>query len=89
MNKPPLPATAVPAAKPRPENWRYEATAAEIERIVNRIEMGELELEDVFEQFAQATEYLQQCEAFLNERQAQVNVLIETLGDSFGSQRSV
>jgi exodeoxyribonuclease VII small subunit len=66
---------------PQPKNWRYEAAVAQVEAIISRIESGELELEDVFEQFAQAVESLQQCEAFLTERQAQVNILIETLED--------
>jgi exodeoxyribonuclease VII small subunit len=64
-----------------PEHWHYETSVAEIEAIIDRIESGELELEDVFEQFAQAVESLQQCETFLTERQSQVELLIETLGD--------
>jgi exodeoxyribonuclease VII small subunit len=73
---------SVPPSHPqRPEHWHYETSVAEIETIINRIESGELELEDVFEQFAQAVESLGQCETFLNERQSQVELLIETLGD--------
>jgi exodeoxyribonuclease VII small subunit len=71
-----------PSKHQRPDHWHYETSVAEIEAIISRIESGDLELEDVFEQFAQAIEALQQCEAFLTERQAQVNVLIETLEDS-------
>jgi exodeoxyribonuclease VII small subunit len=75
---------SVPASSdsPQPESWRYEAAVAQVESIISQIESGELELEEVFEQFAQAVESLQQCETFLTERQAQVNVLIETLEDS-------
>ncbi|MBF1989339.1 exodeoxyribonuclease VII small subunit, partial [Fischerella thermalis] len=47
------------------EVWNYEAKVAEIEGIIDRIERGELELADVFEQFAQAVEYLRECESFL------------------------
>lgn len=65
----------------RPEHWHYETSVAAVEAIINRIESGELELEDVFEQFAQAVESLGQCETFLAERQSQVELLIETLGD--------
>ncbi|MCC5629294.1 exodeoxyribonuclease VII small subunit [Nostoc sphaeroides] len=61
------------------EGWNYEAKVAEIEGIIARIEAGELELEAVFEQFASAVEYLRQCEGFLQERQQQVDLLIETL----------
>ncbi|MBD2297645.1 MULTISPECIES: exodeoxyribonuclease VII small subunit [Nostocales] len=62
-------------------NVNYEAKVSEIEKIIARIEAGELELEDVFEQFATAVEYLRQCESFLQQRQKQVDLLIETLND--------
>jgi exodeoxyribonuclease VII small subunit len=35
----------------------------------------------VFDQFAAAVEYLRQCETFLQQRQQQVDLLIETLKD--------
>ncbi|MBD2242405.1 exodeoxyribonuclease VII small subunit [Nostoc sp. FACHB-888] len=63
------------------EGWNYEAKVAEIEGIIARIEAGELDLEAVFEQFASAVEYLRQCEIFLQQRQQQVDLLIETLSD--------
>jgi exodeoxyribonuclease VII small subunit len=63
----------------RPEFWNYEATVAQIETIIHQIEAGELELADVFEQFATAVNYLRQCEGFLSERQQQMDLLIETL----------
>lgn len=63
------------------EGWNYEAKVLEIEGIIARIEAGELELEDVFAQFASAVESLRQCEGFLQQRQQQVNLLIETLSD--------
>ncbi|MBD2453828.1 exodeoxyribonuclease VII small subunit [Nostoc sp. FACHB-87] len=62
-------------------NVNYEAKVSEIEKIIARIEAGELELEAVFEQFATAVEYLRQCESFLQQRQKQVDLLIETLND--------
>ncbi|MFB2769179.1 exodeoxyribonuclease VII small subunit [Pelatocladus sp. BLCC-F211] len=63
------------------EVWSYEAKVAEIEGIIARIEAGELDLADVFEQFAKAVEYLGECESFLQQRQQQVDLLIETLDD--------
>ncbi|MEH2376851.1 exodeoxyribonuclease VII small subunit [Nostoc sp.] len=63
------------------EGWNYEAKVIEIEGIIAGIEAGELELEEVFEQFAKAVEYLRQCESFLQQRQQQVDLLIETLSD--------
>lgn len=65
-----------------PGNWRYEETVAEVEAIITRIESGELDLADVFDQFEQAVQYIQQCETFLNDRQNQMELLIETLEDT-------
>ncbi len=62
-------------------DWNYEATVAQVESILSRIESGELELADVFEQFSTAVRYLRQCEMFLAQRQRQVDLLIETLTD--------
>lgn len=62
-----------------PETWNYEATVAQVETIIQQIEAGELELAEVFEQFAAAVKSLRQCEAFLQERQQQMDLLIETL----------
>lgn len=66
---------------PLPDAWKYEVAVAEVESIISRIEAGELELEDVFEQFTQAVEQLKQCETFLQQRQQQVDLLIETLNN--------
>ena len=63
------------------QHWNYEATVAEVEAIITQIEAGELELEEVFDQFADAVKHLQQCEAFLQKRQQQIDLLIETLTD--------
>ncbi len=62
-----------------PDAWNYEATVTQIEIIIRRIEAGELELAEVFEQFAAAVKYLRQCDAFLDARQQQMDLLIDTL----------
>jgi exodeoxyribonuclease VII small subunit len=62
-----------------PSDWNYEASVVAIETILNQIEAGKLPLDDVFAQFTGAIAQLQQCEAFLAERQQQVDLLIETL----------
>jgi exodeoxyribonuclease VII small subunit len=66
---------------PLQQDWKYEVAVAEVENIIAQIEAGELELEEVFEQFATAVEYLRRCETFLQQRQQQVDLLIETLND--------
>ncbi|MEM9923406.1 MAG: exodeoxyribonuclease VII small subunit [Cyanobacteria bacterium P01_D01_bin.50] len=64
------------------KNWNYETKVAEIETIISRIEAGELQLEEVFEQFGIAVKSLRECENFLQERQQQVDLMIETLQDN-------
>jgi exodeoxyribonuclease VII small subunit len=67
------------------EAWNYETTVSKIEDILTLIESGDLDLADVFEQFGVAVEYLKQCDAFLQERQQTVELLVETLGSESGS----
>ena len=73
----------MPASKTKKKpNWHYEETVEKIEEIIEQIEEGSLDLEQVFERFTEATTYLKECDQFLNERQEKVELLIETLGDS-------
>lgn len=78
MNAPPNPKSS---ENPLPADWSYEAAVQKIEEITARIESGELDLAQVFDEFAEAVEYLNQCETFLTERQQQMDLLIETLTD--------
>jgi exodeoxyribonuclease VII small subunit len=65
---------------PKPtDDWNYETTVAQIETTLNQIEGGAMDLADVFEQFTTAIAQLKECEAFLGDRQQQVDLLIETL----------
>lgn len=70
--------TDSPRAKKK-TNWNYEATVAKVEKIINQLESGELELAEVFTEFSTAVEYLRECEAFLNQKQEQMTLLVETL----------
>ena len=67
-----------PRAKKK-QNWNYEATVAKVETIINQLESGQLELAEVFTEFSTAVEYLRECEAFLNQKQQQMTLLVETL----------
>ena len=67
-----------PRAKKKP-NWTYEATVAKVEQIINQLESGQWELAEVFTEFRTAVEYLRECEAFLNQKQQQMTLLVETL----------
>jgi exodeoxyribonuclease VII small subunit len=63
------------------QKWNYEQTVERVEEILEAIEGGELELTEVFSQFAVAVESLQQCENFLSAQREQVELLLEHLGD--------
>lgn len=62
-------------------DWSYETTVVQVEQMINRIESGNLDLAEVFNEFASAVEYLRQCETFLAQQQQQMDLLIETLTD--------
>ncbi len=62
-----------------PDDWSYEATLHRIETLTTQIETGELPLAEVFEQFSEAVGALQQCDQFLQQKQQQASLLIETL----------
>ena len=60
--------------------WNYEETVAGVEEILAAIEGGNLELTEVFSQFAVAVDRLNQCENFLSTQREQVDLLLENLG---------
>jgi len=62
-------------------DWNYEATVDRIEAIIERVESGELPLEQVFEEFSVAVEYLQECENFLARGKEKMDLSIEILED--------
>ncbi|MEK0192941.1 exodeoxyribonuclease VII small subunit [Microcoleus anatoxicus] len=65
----------------RQSDWNYEETVDRIEAIIERVESGELPLEQVFEEFSRAVEYLQQCEFFLARGKEKMDLSIEILED--------
>lgn len=64
-----------------PKDWSYEDTLARIEDITAQLETGDMPLADVFEQFAAAVGSLKQCDQFLQDKQKEATLLIETLVD--------
>lgn len=62
-------------------DWNYEATVDRIEAIIERVESGELPLEQVFEEFSIAVECLQECEKFLARGKEKMDLSIEILED--------
>jgi len=66
----------------RQSDWNYEETVDRIEAIIDRVESGELPLEEVFEQFAVAVECLQECEGFLARGKDQMDLSIGLLAQT-------
>lgn len=64
-----------------PKDWSYEETLARIESITAQLETGEMPLAEVFEQFSEAVGSLKQCDQFLQDKQKEAALLIETLVD--------
>ena len=62
------------------KTWNYEETVDGVEKILVAIEGGDLELTEVFSQFAVAVDRLEQCENFLTQQREQVELLLENLG---------
>jgi exodeoxyribonuclease VII small subunit len=60
--------------------WNYEEAVEGVEEILAAIEGGDLELTEVFSQFAVAVDRLNQCENFLATQREQVELLLENLG---------
>ncbi len=63
------------------EPFDYEATIAAVETAIERIEAGELSLEEVFTCFEAAVGQLKDCEAFLQRGKARLALAVETLSD--------
>ncbi len=60
-------------------NWKYETAVNELEAIINQIEVGDLPLEELFNQFETAVEHLHSCGSFLRQGKEKMDLLIETL----------
>ena len=69
----------MPRAKKSAENWNYETSVEQVEAIITNLETGDLPLVDIFEQFERAVTELKKCDNFLQEKQQQAQLLIETL----------
>ncbi|MDA0672347.1 MAG: exodeoxyribonuclease VII small subunit [Cyanobacteria bacterium] len=65
----------------RTSDWSYEAAVANIEDTVARLEQGDLPLATIFATFEAAVTELRRCETFLQAKQQQADLLIETLMD--------
>ncbi|ESA33556.1 exonuclease vii small subunit [Leptolyngbya sp. Heron Island J] len=69
----------MPRAKKSADNWNYETSVEQVEAIITDLETGDLPLADIFEQFEKAVTELKKCDNFLQDKQQQAQLLIETL----------
>ena len=69
----------MPRAKKSADNWDYEAAVEQVEAIITDLETGDLPLANIFEQFEKAATELKKCDTFLQAKQQQAQLLIETL----------
>lgn len=72
-------AATPPAEADGTPDWSYEEAVAEIEAIVAQMEAGDLDLATVFARFEAAMGQLRRCKAFLQDKQSQVDLILETL----------
>ncbi|MEM9978276.1 MAG: exodeoxyribonuclease VII small subunit [Cyanobacteria bacterium P01_D01_bin.2] len=69
----------MPRVKKSADTWNYETSIDQVEAIITDLETGDLSLADIFEQFEKAVTELKKCDTFLQKKQQQAQVLIETL----------
>lgn len=69
----------MPRTKKSDNTWNYETSVEQVEAIITDLETGDLPLADIFEQFEKAVTELKKCDSFLQEKQQQAQLLIETL----------
>ncbi len=61
-----------------PDDLKFEGALAELEGIVEKLETGELDLEDCLKQFQKGTALAKFCEKRLNETAKQLEILRKT-----------
>ncbi len=76
------------AATPDPSEGLvdFETSLEELERIVSRMEQGELSLEQSLEAFEQGIRLTRTCQDTLRRAEQRVNVLIQKEGDEYALQ---
>ena len=71
------------SSKPKPaEGLKFEEALTELEVIIERIEQGEIELEDSLDAYRRGLELVKQCRSILDKAEKDVEELtVEELGD--------
>jgi len=68
----------MPRTKKTPD---FEASLAELEQLVNRMEQGDMPLADALQAFEQGIALTRECQAILDQAEQKVRMLIEKDGE--------
>lgn len=60
-----------------PKNLKFEAAMEKLEKMISRLEEGELPLEDSLKVFEEGMTYVKFCEQKLAEAEAKVEILVK------------
>jgi exodeoxyribonuclease VII small subunit len=71
--------SGVSTKKPRPANPSFEESLAEVESIIERIESGDMGLEEQIEQYARGAEMLRRCREVLDRCEQRVEEITAKL----------
>lgn len=64
-----------PPAPPNPEKMSFEQATEELDRIVERIESGEIGLQDSLKQRKRGDELIQRCRAILDQAEQELKTI--------------
>lgn len=67
--------------KPDQEPFNFEAALAELERLVERMEQGELSLEESLQHFERGVALTRACQEALKSAEQKVQILLEKNGE--------
>jgi len=70
------------AAAPAPEAPDFELALAELERLVERLERGDLPLEEALKTFERGVSLTRHCQAALKAAQQKVEILLRRSGEA-------
>jgi exodeoxyribonuclease VII small subunit len=70
------------AVKPRKQGFDFEAALSELETLVERMERGDLSLEESLRQFEQGIKLTRSCQQALQDAEQKVQILLEKDGQA-------
>jgi len=70
------------SAVQNPDNFEFETALAQLEQLVQRMEGGELTLQDSLQAFEQGVQLTRQCQQALASAEQRVQILMEQNGQS-------